>query len=401
MSEPIRSGYVNWIDGMKMSKTHFLELQQAVEDRIRDERARATYHTDFGLLPGRFNGKPSLDYELTFDGRAKFTLRLRQCRAVTAGGDRIEVLYGEDGEAPGLVRTVEIEDALMLEGHEFDLVVKIDSLNMEPYGVPNVQESPPRHPFARPQCSLEWVASKDLRPEGYALNQITIARLRVSRNELTHDAEFMPPCMSMASLPRLEEFHAQYFRFLKEAEQNLFKIVIRLNMRDKRTDLSDSVDSYCRAAIGFLERELGGFQTLGKRMTPRELVSNAVSFARALRYAIELLTGRGKDEMLNYINTVIAVTPGDYVQTMSRLTDLEYEHTDLKDALVRVLDFCRVNRKLLDEWVRLDYIGQRKNEDIFIHEESTRFVAPPPTSAPKPAPAPPPPPAQPKRGWSF
>ena len=400
MSEPIRSGYVNWIDGMKMSRTHFLELQQAVEDRIRDERGRAAYHTDFGLLPGRYNGKPSLDYEITFDGRAKFTLRLRQCRAITAGGDRIEILHGQDTDAPGLVRTVEIDDALMLEGHEFDLLVQIDSLNMEPYGVPNVQESPPRHPFVRPKCSLEWVSTKELRPEGYALNQLIIARLRVSRNELTHDGEFMPPCVSMASLPRLEEFHAQYYRFLKEAEQNLFKIVIRLNMRDKRTDLSDSVDTYCRAAIGFLERELGAFQVQGKRMTPREVVANAASFARTLRYAIELLTGKGKDEMLNYINTVIAVVPGDYIQTMSRLTDLEYEHTNLKEALMRVLEFCRVNRKLLDEWVRLDYIGQRKNEDIFIHEESTRYVPPPPAPAPKAAPPPPPPPA-PKRGWSF
>ncbi len=398
MSEPIKSGYVNWIDGMKMSRTHFLELQQAIEDRIRDERARSSYHLDFGLLPGRVNNKPSLEYELTFEGRNKFTLKLRQCRAVTQGGDRIEILAGIDPAETALVRTVEIEDALMQEGNEFDLMLKIDSLNMEPYGVPNVQESPPRHPFSRPACSLEWAPTKELRPEGYALSLLTIARVRVSRGELVHDTEFMPACVSVACLPRLEDFHAGYHRFLKEAEQNLFKIVIRLNMRDKRTDLSDAVDTYCRAAIGFLERSLSAFQTQGGRMTPREMVASAASFARTLRYSIELLTGQGKDEMLNYVNTVIAVTPGDYLQTMSRLTDLEYQHTDLKEALLRILEFCRVNRKLLDEWVRLDYIGQRKNEDIFIHEETTRFVPPPP--APKPAPPPPPPP-QPKRGWSF
>ncbi len=85
MSEPIRSGYVNWIDGMKMSRTHFLELQQAIEDRLRDERARLAYHADHGLLPGRYNGKPSLDYELTFAGRARLTVKLRQCRAGTQG----------------------------------------------------------------------------------------------------------------------------------------------------------------------------------------------------------------------------------------------------------------------------------------------------------------------------
>lgn len=395
----MKSGYVNWIDGMKMSRTHFLELQQAIEDRIRDERGLMAYHADFGLLPGRVNGKPSLDYELTFEGRSKFTLKLRQCRAITQGGDRIEILAGADPAEIGLSRTVDIEEALMQEGQEFDLMVRIDSLNMEPYGVPNVQESPPRHPFTRPTCTLEWAPSKELRPDGYALNLLTVARLRVSRSELLHDTEFMPPCVSVASLPRLEDFHAGYHRFLKEAEQNLFKIVIRLNMRDKRTDLSDAVDTYCRAAIGSLERELGAFQTQGNRMGPRAMVTSAVSFARTLRYAIELLTGRGKDEMLNYINTVIAVSPGDYLQTLSRLTDLEYRHTDLKESLHRILEFCRVNRKLLDEWVRLDYIGQRKNEDIFIHEETPRSAPPPP--APRPIAPPPPPPPPPKRGWSF
>ncbi len=399
MSEPIRSGYVNWIDGMKMSRTHFLELQQAVEDRLRDDRASLAYHADHGLLPGRYNGKPALDYELTFDGRARFALRMRQCRAVTQGGDRIELLSGSEPDGTGLTSAVEIPVALMQEGHEFDLLLKIDSLNMEPYGVPSTQESPPRHPFVRPTCTLEWASTEELRPEGYGLNLFTFARLRVVRGELTHDTDYVPPCITVSALPRLDDFHAQYYRFLKEAEQNLFKIVIRLNMREKRTELSDCVDVYCRAAIGFLERALSTFQVQGNRMAPREMVESAMSFARTLRYSIELLTGKGKDEMLNYINTVIAVTPGDYIQSMTRLTDLEYRHTDLKDSLVRILEFCRVNRKLFDEWVRLDYIGQRKNEDIFIHEETKRqpVVQPPPA---RPA-APPPPPPPPKRGWSF
>ena len=400
MSEPIRSGYVNWIDGMKMSRGHFVDLQRAIEDRIRDERAHTSWHLDHGLLHGRHNGKPALDYEVVLEGRDTFTLRVRQCRAVTAGGGRIEILHGEDPEGALPALTATVGEALMQEGASFDLLVAVDSLDMEPYGVPNALESPPRHPWARPRCTLGWAATDDLRAEGYGLHHVAIARLKVVRNELAADTEYLPPCVSVSALPRLEEFHAQYHRFLKEAEQNLFKIVIcgsfrkndvsliviRLNMREKRTDLSDSVDTYCRAAIGFLERELGSFQTLGHRMGPRQMVTNAVSFARTVRYTIELLTGKGKDELLNYMSTVITVQPAEYLRTLSRLTDLEYHHTDLKDSLTRILDFCRVHRKLLDEWVRLDYIGQRKTEDIFIHAETGR---------------PPPPPPPPKRGWSF
>lgn len=128
---------MNWIDGMKMSRGHFVDLQRAIEDRIRDERAHSAWHLDHGIPPGRHNGKSALDYEVILDGRDKFTLRVRQCRAITAGGDRIEVLHGEAPEGSMPVLTATIGEALLQEGASFDLLIAMDSLDMEPYGVPD------------------------------------------------------------------------------------------------------------------------------------------------------------------------------------------------------------------------------------------------------------------------
>lgn len=221
-----------------------------------------------------------------------------------------ETLAGVDPAETALVRTVEVEDSRTQEGNEFDLMLKDELVQHGAVRRSQRPGVPAEASVLPPDLHAGVGPGKEMRPEGYALSLLTIARVRVGRGELVHDTEFMPACVSVAGLPRLEDFHAGYHRFLKEAEQNLFKIVIRLNMRDKRTDLSDAVDTYCRAAIGFLERSLSAFQTEGGRITPREMVASAASFARTLRYSIELLTGNGKDEMLNYVNTVIAVTPG-------------------------------------------------------------------------------------------
>ena len=370
MSEPIKNGYINWIDGMKISKDHFLGLQRAVEERIRDERALAGLTRDFGILPGAFNGKAPLDHVLTFEGRHKFVLELAQCRGITQGGDRIEVLDHGDPLEPRSVLSGEVEQTLMQEGHEFDILVRVDSLNMAAYGVPDVKESPPRHPYARPKCTLDWVPVKEFQHEGQGLNHLVIARLKVVKNELVQDMDFIPACVTLDALPRLAQFHDEYFKFLKDIERNLFRIVVKLNKRDARTDLSDAVDLFCRAGIQFLERELASFQVLAARQSPRYMVVHAMSFARTFHYAIELLTGKGKDVLLEYIREVSGIQPADYLLTLTGLTDLQYAHSDLKSALGRILVFCRAQRKLMEEWVGLDYIGAKKDKNIFIEQET-------------------------------
>ena len=95
-----------------------------------------------------------------------------------------------------------------------------------------------------------------------------------------------------------------------------------------------------------------------------------MSFARTFHYAIELLTGKGKDVLLEYIREVSGIQPADYLLTLTGLTDLQYAHSDLKSALGRILVFCRAQRKLMEEWVGLDYIGAKKDKNIFIEQET-------------------------------
>ncbi len=394
MKEPIQSGYVNWVDGMKMSKNHLLQLQQAIEDRFSDVRSVRDPFMDHGLLSKGPAGEPSLDLSIAFEGRSRYLLELRQCRAITPAGDRVELLA--TGEPLRL--TGEVPEQLMMEGEAFDVVLRASPRSTEPYGPPDPSESPIRHPFLRPAWTIELTPVKELRQSTIGQNHFTIARVRVVKEELEQDQSHIPPALFMASLPQLEEFIREYTKFLKDIERDLMRIVIKLNVVKDLTELQSSVDTLCRSCLRFLETNMAPVVMPGASVRPREIVMHASQFARTMHHAIELLTGRGKDALLDYVREHTGMNPGEHTATITGLMDLMYDHNDLRGALGTVTVFCRAHKKLFDMWVGLDYIGQKRDKDIFIAQDN---AAPQRTSAPKQAAQPAPKPQKPASGWDF
>jgi len=393
MSDPMNSSYVNWVDGMKMSKAHFLQLQQAVEDRLKDIRTIHDPFTDHGLLGVGPGGEPSLDLSVTIEGRSRYQVELRQCRAVTPAGDRIELL----SSMPPLRLTGEVPARMLIEGSAFDLILRTSTTITETVGVPDPSESPARHPGVRPELTLELAPVKELQQGAYARHHIAIARLHVVKEEVEQDPGHIPPALAMSGHPRLLEFIREYAKFLKDTERDLLRIRIKLTTLKDAPDLQLCVDQLCRSGLRFLETGMAQVQFMGPNMRPREVMMHAAQFARTLYHAIELLTGRGKDALLDYVREHTGVQPAEHIATLTGLMDLGHDHGDLQLVLGRVSLFCRTHKKLFDKWVDLDYIGQKRDKDIFIAQDTPteRPVAPkpPPEAGPKPV--------KPPSGWDF
>jgi len=136
--------------------------------------------------------------------------------------------------------------------------------------------------------------------------------------------------------------------------------------------LSDGAGVLCRSALHFLERELSLFQVVGARMSPLSLVMHAISFARAVHYALEMRTNKGKDALLAYMKEATGLSPLEHRQVLNALTDFTYDPNDLSGSLKRTLQFCQVHRKLFDHWARLKHIGTTGGSNIIIHEEQQK-----------------------------
>lgn len=387
MKDPIKNGYINWIDGMKITKDHFIQMQRAVEDRIRDSRVINSNSWGFGLIPGKVNGRDSLDYNLLTEHPNKIFVELYQCRGLTPSGDRAEIVSRLNSQEVALKKRFELDlESGSFDKKIYDVILKVDSFELAPYGEPDVKESPPRHPYAAPEYELEIVPSREIEHNDHNRNFIVITRIESGPDGLTHISDYIPPCLSMEARPELTEFYFKYLKFLKDLEQNLFKIVVKLNSASQKTQLATNVDAICRRMLDLLERDLDACAMNLRHGHPSELITQVMSFARTVKYAIELTTNIGKDEYLNYIQEIISVSPGDYLRVHEDLIHLEYDHYNINESLVKILSFCKVNGRLFDELSRLDYIGKKKDADIYVAEKPMETKDDP---------------AKPKRQWDF
>ena len=86
MIEKLNHFPVNWIDGMKINKTHFTEVQNFVSDSVRDAVGVHTSMIGYGLLPV----KDPVKINLIIDNHKLLRIKVEECHAITPNGSRIE-----------------------------------------------------------------------------------------------------------------------------------------------------------------------------------------------------------------------------------------------------------------------------------------------------------------------
>ncbi|WP_456062235.1 hypothetical protein [Capnocytophaga leadbetteri] len=86
---------VNWIDGMKLSSSHFIAVQDFVTDSVRDAIALQTTDLNYGLQP---MAGDSVKIQVLMDHYNCLQLTLEECHAVTPNGIRIQISASQEGQ---------------------------------------------------------------------------------------------------------------------------------------------------------------------------------------------------------------------------------------------------------------------------------------------------------------
>jgi len=370
MFDPIKNGFVNWADGMKISQSHFHQLQKAVNDRVHDSRATNIRNDNFGLIPSGYNAIDALDYDLRVEDRQSLKIKIRQCRAISPAGDRIEIIANsEHSSHQNFERTIKLNQSILDTNGTFYITLRANSEEQHLYGEPDEDESPARLPFIEQALEL-GIAEAIGQAKQVFKNSVIIARFTVENGEISEDINYIPPCSAMASHRDLSEFAFKYAQFLGDLESDLFKINKNVSGKDQLTHLAQSVVDLARNVILSIQQEIDFIRMFSEYSTPSLFVLNAKKIARSIKNAIELNSNDKKEELLNYIQEVIDINPGEYLTVNARVLDLEYDHYNIQEALHVILQFCKINGKLISEWSNLDYIGKKKKTGIFVGEVS-------------------------------
>ncbi len=363
---------VNWSDGMKINKTHFIAEENAFGYQLAQTASALLNDLNYGLLPTG-NATSGLKLFLSTDNQQRVQVRIQQCKAITAGGYYIQfredtALTGSNLQAPLLSNPVPFKE-LKGKSSAYYIVLTINPYKRVPYGAADPVELPPRIPFTQPFFSVDLIAAEEVTRNKLGAFQLPVGRIRLEEQRAQLEEEYIPPCHSIGSHDDLLEIHAAMEQFFAKMESWSMQILQKIIQKKQTNDMAVIVQKICENISAFTATQLAELKSLGIIQPPAWLVSKASSLARIIKNALDPYLGNGKEELINYFTEWCNISQGELEGAITTLANHQYDHMDINDSINKIMSFTRILSQLFQQLARLEYIGKRKDSGIFVKEE--------------------------------
>ncbi len=364
---------VNWVDGMKINKTHF----QAQNHAVTYGQASATQvflnHHNYGLLPNDEVKRGRRNIVAFLDNAQYVYVRIMQCDAVTRGGHAIHFSHDTaldnhnlSTQIPGL--SVPYAQ-LAGKGQSYFVVLAVDPYNRTPFGEAGLEETPPRLPFTLPRYSLHLLTAEETSIDTIGPFQLPVSKVIIEGNAVRIDEDYIPPCAAVNSHQELLDVHAGLEEFFGKMETLSLQILQKIKVKKQTNDLSEAVGKMCENMIVYTATEFSNFRTTYLFQPPVFMVSSASGFARLVKNSMDIYLGTLKEELVNYFTEWCNIPQADFEGAITSLCNHRYDHLDINVALDKVLHFTRIISTLFTSLAALDYIGKKREAGIFVKEQ--------------------------------
>ncbi|MCU7619172.1 hypothetical protein NZ698_18490 [Chryseobacterium sp. PBS4-4] len=368
MIEKLNHFPVNWIDGMKINKNHFADVQNFVSDSIRDAVGIHTSMINYGLLPVN----DSIKLSLIIDNHKLLRIKVEECHAITPSGARIDIGTGTS-EAINLSIPYP-EAAFEIKNDESVVLMACLSVNhfkRTPYGEPDPEENPPRYPYTQPEYSLNLVPENELKNTlGFGTSYLTIGKILVNAGESKIDENYIPPCVSVSSYKKLQDLYVEIDRFYGQIELYSVQIEQKIHVKKQNNSLALMMGLMSDKTLNYLGHEINRFRWLSPQTSPANMLLSVVALARVLKNFIDARSGAGKEELLNYFAEWCNVSQGHFETIFSDVINSDYNHNHMDVTIAKVKTFMKTLEDLYSVLNRLDYIGKKRDGSIFVSENT-------------------------------
>ncbi|UCA61771.1 hypothetical protein KB553_09620 [Chryseobacterium rhizoplanae] len=365
MVEKLKYYPLHWMDGMKINKSHFTAIQNFVSDAVRDVVGAQISPVNYGLLP--INN--SIEIKLTSDQHKQLKVTVEQCHGITPNGSRIEI----SAEEQAVFQSSFLTEAtyMMKEDENVKLMVclSVHLFNRIPFGEPDPDENPPRYPFTRPEYILQLIPENELKgPLGLGGSNLTVARISVSAGECEIDPMYIPACQCTMSHNTLKKFYVETERFFNQMELLASQIRQKIRFKKQNNLLSLIVDDMADKVVCYLGMEMNRYRWTALYQPPIYMFSSVIALGRILKNCIEVYTGSGKEELINYVTEWCNIGQGDFEFAFSDILNEEYDHQQIGKTAEKVGRFMKTAEEIFNVLSQLDYIGKKRDGSIFISE---------------------------------
>ena len=364
MAENIKHFPVNWIEGMKINKNHFIEQQDNFEDAIRDTRNLAVNELNYGLLSTKLESP--FQFSVSIDTHKELSVDVKMLKAVTPGGGRIEIT---DNTGPFFER-IELKELDFKENIYF-LILNVDPYKRIPSGIQNMEEVPPRFPSAYYRYFVTIAKESELNQNNIGSLQFPLAKFKAANNDFEIITTYIPPSVTISSHPSLVTLFETYQTFFKRIEFNSVRIIQKVKFRNKSEDenvIANMVMEVCEKSLRYIENHMTLIKWINHSTKPIDVIENIVNLARTLKNCFDTFSGDGKEMLFNYFSEWTDTKSGDYERLFLDVINLTFTAYDIEPTLQKAISFATKIDDLYTILNQMDYIGRKKDTGIFVNE---------------------------------
>ncbi|WP_346854008.1 hypothetical protein [uncultured Draconibacterium sp.] len=363
---------VNWIDGMKINKNHFIATDLNVGQQIRNTYSSFINPYNYGLLLQNSAQKEGANVVLDIDNQGFVHAKVINCSAVTRGGIRIEIKenYFTDKELAESLPAVTL-NAETNQKQAYYIALNVNINERVPFGVPNADEVPPRLPFILPGFHLSVHEVNNLntiRSE----NALVLGKLIFKGDKPELDEEYIPPCQTIYSHSKLVEYHAQLLKVLGQIEIDIISILKRIKDKKQSTNIAETVADVANSLLIFMDVYLIEFRNMAKYYPPVFIFEQMAALARNINNSINKQSTADREEMLNYIQDWSNLKQGEFEEMLVRAIEYKYDHDDISKSINGLAPFVNSISKVFNTLSNLDFIGKKKDRQIFVKEQKEK-----------------------------
>jgi hypothetical protein len=372
MNEPLKYNHVNWVDGMKINKSHFIGLENASMDRVKDAIACGLNDNNWGLLPPVNETGNTLKIVLNVDNQKTLRAKIFECRAVTPGGARIEISESSSGDhgftAPYPEGTFNLPAG---DGESiYYVALSVDPFSRIPVGNADPAEEPPRYPFVVPACHVHIIPEDQLSRKEPGACFILIGKIRIADQKPELLREYIPPCTTTRAFSTLFRFHAESDKFLSQLEIDLLKILNKISEKEQSNVLARVVAHLSENMLYFMSTGILEFRWRIIDQPPLFMFEYIARLARLIKNTIDSNSGEAKEELLNYFTDWCNLKQGEFEKTLLNTINFQYNHNNCSNTLNIMARFSEVVATLFNKLSILEYIGKKKDTNIFVKEQT-------------------------------
>ena len=365
---------VNWIDGMKINKNHFIEQDNAAMDALQGMVSLGLSPLRFGVLPASAAGEETFNVKIAFDNQSSLRVSVLACQAVTSGGVHISLpAFSTVGQTDtGNILTTSFPFSASNTESNWWIFLFAHPYEKQAAGSPDLAENPPRFPNALPTYTLQLVSESNYKQQAYHPYGIAVGKVSIVSNDVRIEADYIPPCFSINAHPDLLSLHGELDSYLANVELNCSEIVQKIFKKNQQNEISELVMFLCDRVMQYLGQAITSMRWNMVYNAPAAMFETISSLARVMKNSIDMRTGSGKEELMNYMSEWCELKQGELETMLSSLANTNFNQNDINKNIQKIVLFVKVTSRLFETLSKLEFIGKRRESGIFVKEEAVQ-----------------------------